>query len=79
MEHFYPRAVVFVWPHTEPLCSHSLGHSLGGLLPFEGQLVLEALHLLLHLRQVHLIHGSGVMWGFSTCAQTGGTELNHAR
>lgn len=33
-----------------------IGDCFGGLLPFEGQLILEALHLLLHLGQVHLIH-----------------------
>lgn len=35
---------------------HQVSDCFGGLLPLEGQLVLEALHLLLHLGQVHLIH-----------------------
>lgn len=41
--------------------NYSLSHCFGGLLSFEGQLVLEALHLLLHLGQVHLIHGCSLM------------------
>lgn len=45
---------------------HQISNCFGGLLSFEGQLVLEALHLLLHLGQVHLIHDCSLMQGFST-------------
>lgn len=48
---------------------YSLGHCFGGFLPFKGQLVLEALHLLLHLGHVPLVHGCSLMWGSSTCAR----------
>lgn len=50
-------------PISALLCAHSLGYRLGGHLPLVGQLVLQALHLLLPLGQVPLIHGAGAQWG----------------
>lgn len=45
------------------ITGHSLGDGLGRHLPLEGQLVLEALHLLLHLGHIPLLHGVGGVGG----------------
>lgn len=55
-------------PTVTPRHAHSLGYRLGGHLPLVGQLVLEALHLLLPLRQVPLVHGTWAWRGLGAVA-----------